>query len=290
MTTTFIDSARSASVSPRPRRIGMRMVSKYVRRRRAIVDDRRVGRIQSRAAFDLDRTAAVPVPGRCDVDCGSRLHTRKPGQAIDDVGDEVPARLGLRIRCVQERGPYQQDAVSVVTLGPVQEAVRAHGAQGRGNEERERRARSPPRPGRGGGAAGPVVDPRPPSFSAAATRGRDACSAGTTPKTTAAANASSAVNTKSRALMPIVVQPGTNRMMRGRHRDADRVYGRHRHRERNRDGDTREQRAFAEHLAHEAGAAGAERQADGKVAVPLRAASEQQIGDVRARDEEDEYR
>ena len=136
--------------------------------------------------------------------------------------DEVPARLRLRIRCAQERGPYQQDAVSVVTLGSVQETVRADGAQGRGNEKRERQ--SDLRHDQGAAEALPSCRrPATAVLQGTGNLGRDACSAGTTPKITAAANASSAVNTKSRALMPIVRPSRHEADDAGRHRDPDRV-------------------------------------------------------------------
>ncbi len=264
-------------------------MSKYVRRRGAIIDERRVRRVESGRPLDFNRTAVVPVPRGGDVDCGSRVHPRKPGQAIDDVGDEVTALLGLRIRWAQERGPYQQDAVSVVTLGSVQETVRADGAQGRGNEKRERQ--SDLRHDQGAAEALPSCRrPATAVLQGTGNLGARCLQRRDNPEDDSGGQCEQRCEHEEPG---VDAHRGPSRHEpddAGRHRDADRVYGRHRHRERNRNGDTREQRAFAEHLAHEAGAAGAERQADRKVSVPLRAACEQQVCNVGARDEEDEYR
>ena len=110
------------------------------------------------------------------------------------------------------------------------------------------------------------------------------CRAGTTPKTTPVTIVTSIVNAERRAIEPDFVQP----RQRVRSVRDDSLHRGVREDQADGAADRGEQHALGQHLADQPRRAGAERRADRQLACADRPAREHQVGDVRARHQQDE--
>ena len=138
----------------------------------------------------------------------------------------------------------------------------------------QRRARTPPDP-----------MPRPPSLSTSLTLVFDTCSAGARPKMMPVARRDGGEEREDGAVHPEVHVVRLADVLR---RGIEQVDADDRQREAEDAADQRQQHALDEQLADDAPARRAERHADADLARAVRGAREQQVGDVRARDQQHE--
>ena len=212
-----------------------------------------------------------------------------PGQRLDAPGRfriQIRHRFAARIFRHRQRHLHGEDVVRIETgIDVLQTREALHEQPGADEEDerqrhfRDRRARCATRLRRT-----PVVEPRPPSFSASVNSGLPLASAGTSPKRMPVTTETTSVTTRTLKSRFVSAMRGTVCAPI----DAQEIEAPDRQHRAERAADESEQDAFAKHLPHELETAGAERDANGELALPRSGARQQHGGEIRAGDEEND--
>ena len=141
--------------------------------------------------------------------CDARHRRHRLHRAID----ESPPRGVVRIAALGQHQLHRQQAVGVVALRAVEQAVRAEDAEPGGDEQRQRDRHLGDDDGRGGAAGVRSRCGRLLSARRRLSTARPGAPAGCR-RCTRSASASASVNPSSRRSGPSVSKPGTNRRMR----------------------------------------------------------------------------
>ena len=239
-------------------------------------------------AVDLDGARRVGAARRHVVDARGLLDAANAAKTGDGSRHELTARGLVGVRPLGKHELHRQDAVRLVALRSVHEAVRAeHAEAGRDQErQRDRHFRHDDRAAEqltSRGRASAFLE-RLRDF------GRRGLQCGDQAEDARRQHRQCDREADQPKVRPERFEAGHESKDVGRHADPKGTQAEPRESEGRRHRHEREQRALGQQLADDAEAAGAEGEPDGDLPPPLRCAREQKVGDVRAGDQQHDER
>ncbi len=230
----------------------------------------------------------MPNPGAHDGHArghGRRRHAGRRADAVQQVVVERRHRARALEAVVRDRQREGQQLLDLEAHVDARQADEPADGEAAAREKRQREPELDRRRARAAGDDGRRATLRPDSLSAALMLKREACHAGASAEQDARQRHGGEGEEQDRNAEPDV---GFGRQRVRRHQRHDRVEESCRQRHAEHAADDGEDHALGDELADDDPARGAAGAADGQLALPRRAASEHEVRDVRARDEQHE--